>query len=204
MSSFTATLPLDVAQSGRRAEADDRARRRAEDLLLVDGILRGEEDAFRRLVDKYQRPLYWVAYDVLHDADEARDAVQEAFIRVHGAIGRFDRRREHVFIAGMARSGSTALQNALHTSGAFAATTYQLMPFVLAPSLARMVGRLSAAPAGPVERRHGDSIPIGPAENVMSWAPAIGPVVLRKRWMISLLVILRSLLSTSCNVILPI
>ena len=94
MSSTTATLPLQAAHSGRRLEADDRARRRAEDLILVDGILQGDEDAFRRLVEKYQRPLYWVAYDVLHDVDEARDAVQEAFIRVHGAIGRFDRRRD--------------------------------------------------------------------------------------------------------------
>jgi RNA polymerase sigma-70 factor (ECF subfamily) len=94
MSSLTATIALEAAQSSRQLEADARARRRAEDLLLVDGILRGEEEAFRRLVEKYQRPLYWVAYDVLHDAEEARDAVQEAFIRVHGAIGRFDRRRD--------------------------------------------------------------------------------------------------------------
>lgn len=92
-----ASLPLSAAQArgrGGGARKAARARRRAEDLLLVDGILRGEEDAFRRLVERYQQPLYWVAYDVLHDTEEARDAVQEAFIRVHGAIGRFDRRRD--------------------------------------------------------------------------------------------------------------
>jgi len=94
MTSITATIPLKAAQTGRKLDAGARARRRAEDLVLVDGILRGEEDAFRRLVDKYQRALYWVAYDVLHDTEEARDTVQEAFIRVHGAMGRFDRRRD--------------------------------------------------------------------------------------------------------------
>ena len=74
---------------------------------------------------------------------------------------RFDRQREHVFIAGLARSGSTALLNALHTSGVFAATTYELMPFVLAPSLARVSGGLSKPSASPVERRHGDSLRVG-------------------------------------------
>lgn len=94
MNSVSAAIPLRTVQSGRRLDAGARAHRRAEDLVLVDGILRGEEEAFRRLVEKYQRSLYWVAYDVLRDAGESRDAVQEAFIRVHGAIGRFDRRRD--------------------------------------------------------------------------------------------------------------
>ena len=94
MTTLTATLPTRVAQSGRRLDSEARARRRAEDLVLVDGILRGDDDAFRRLVEKYQRPLYWIAYDVLLDGEEARDAVQEAFIRVHAAIGRFDRKRD--------------------------------------------------------------------------------------------------------------
>ena len=94
MNSLTATFPVRTAQSRGRLSDDARAQRRAEDLVLVDGILRGEEEAFRQLVEKYQRPLYWVAYDVLQDAGEARDAVQEAFIRVHGAIGRFDRGRD--------------------------------------------------------------------------------------------------------------
>ena len=41
---------------------------------------------------------------------------------------RADPARENVFIAGMARSGSTALLNTLYASGTFAATTYRLMP----------------------------------------------------------------------------
>jgi len=81
-------------QKARRLDKAARQKRRAEDLVLVDGILRGDDEAFRRMVEKYERPLYWVAYDVLLDTEEARDAVQETFIRVHGALERFDRTRD--------------------------------------------------------------------------------------------------------------
>ena len=95
MTSSTAQIFAQAAHAGGRArDRDARSRRRAEDLVIVDGILRGDEESFRQLVDRYQRPLYWVAYDVLLDGEEARDVVQEAFIRVHGAIGCFDRSRD--------------------------------------------------------------------------------------------------------------
>lgn len=78
----------------RRRDAAARRERRAQDLVLVDGILRGDDEAFRQLVERYQRPLYWIARDILLDSDEARDVVQETFIRVHAAITRFDRKRD--------------------------------------------------------------------------------------------------------------
>ncbi len=73
----------------------------------------------------------------------------------------FDPRRENVFIAGLARAGSTALLNLLYNSGAFVATTYAMMPFVLAPSMARLVAKLPRAAAAPAERAHGDGIEVG-------------------------------------------
>jgi len=98
MTSITASIPAQATQAGRRRghrlDVAARRRRRADDLVLVNAILDGDDDAFRRLVEKYQRPLYWVAYDVLFDSEEARDVVQETFIRVHGALDRFDRRRD--------------------------------------------------------------------------------------------------------------
>ena len=69
--------------------------------------------------------------------------------------------RENVFIAGMARSGSTALLNALYASEQFAATTYRLMPFVLAPSMADSMARFSRKHSEIVERAHGDGLKIG-------------------------------------------
>lgn len=43
--------------------------------------------------------------------------------------------KEHIFISGLARSGTTALLNALHASKDFSSLTYNDMPFVLAPNL---------------------------------------------------------------------
>ncbi len=73
----------------------------------------------------------------------------------------FDAKRENLFIAGIARAGSTALLNGLYGSGGFAATTYAMMPFVLAPSIARLAGRLPRAGNTPVERAHSDGIDVG-------------------------------------------
>ena len=71
-----------------------KAERRREDAILVERSLRGDDDAFRLLVERYQKQVYWIAYDVLLDAEEARDVAQETFLRVHGALGSFDVRRD--------------------------------------------------------------------------------------------------------------
>lgn len=92
--SRSAPSPALAMAGGRRLDAEARRQRRADDLVLVEGIRRGDEESFRRLVERYQRPLYWVARDILLDSEEARDVVQETFIRVHGAIERFDRSRD--------------------------------------------------------------------------------------------------------------
>ena len=41
----------------------------------------------------------------------------------------------HVFVAGLARSGTTILLNAIYKSNEFASLSYKDMPFVLAPNL---------------------------------------------------------------------
>ena len=42
---------------------------------------------------------------------------------------------DHIFIAGLARSGTTILLNALYKSNVFGSLSYSDMPFVLAPNL---------------------------------------------------------------------
>lgn len=42
---------------------------------------------------------------------------------------------KHVFISGLARSGTTILLNSIYESDIFASLTYSDMPFVLAPNL---------------------------------------------------------------------
>src|SRR5215213_10194979 len=53
---------------------------RADDAALADGALRGDEDALGRLLARDQEWAYNVAYRVLGQEADARDAVQDAFL----------------------------------------------------------------------------------------------------------------------------
>jgi RNA polymerase sigma-70 factor, ECF subfamily len=57
---------------------------------LIRASQRGETDAFAELVKLYHARAYWVSYGLLGDEEDARDVVQDAFIRVLGALERFD------------------------------------------------------------------------------------------------------------------
>ena len=56
---------------------------------LVAEILRGDEDAFRVLVERYRPRLHTLAYGILQDNDQASDAVQEAFLKAYGALSEY-------------------------------------------------------------------------------------------------------------------
>lgn len=53
----------------------------------------GDREAFRHLVERYQKKAIGHAVAILFDRDDAEDAVQEAFIDAFQAIGRFDTSR---------------------------------------------------------------------------------------------------------------
>ena len=53
----------------------------------------GDKDAFAKLVEKYQRPVYSVCYRMLGTPTAAEDAAQEAFIRAYQALDRYDSNR---------------------------------------------------------------------------------------------------------------
>lgn len=55
---------------------------------------RGDQDAFARIVEAYQRPVYNLAYRMLGSAEEAEDASQEAFLRVHTRLETYDGSRK--------------------------------------------------------------------------------------------------------------
>ena len=59
------------------------------DRELVRSAQRGDEQAFRRLVERYQRRVYQLALGMLKDADEAMDISQETFVRVHRYLPSF-------------------------------------------------------------------------------------------------------------------
>lgn len=53
----------------------------------------GDKEAFSRLVEKYQKPVFSVCYRMLGTSTAAEDAAQEAFIRAYQALDRYDPER---------------------------------------------------------------------------------------------------------------
>jgi RNA polymerase sigma-70 factor (ECF subfamily) len=66
-------------------QADEHVR----EAQLVDRLRRGDDDAFEQLVRQYGGRLLATARRVLHNEDDARDAVQEAFLSAFRALPRF-------------------------------------------------------------------------------------------------------------------
>ena len=59
------------------------------DMALVTRAQSGDYQAFDMLVKKYQHRLLALAQRFVGDADEAMDVVQDSFIKVYKALGRF-------------------------------------------------------------------------------------------------------------------
>jgi RNA polymerase sigma-70 factor (ECF subfamily) len=59
---------------------------------LIGRCLRNEDGAFRRLVEEHQSYVFSLAFRLLRDEDDARDVVQETFIRVWKNLHRYDQR----------------------------------------------------------------------------------------------------------------
>jgi hypothetical protein len=65
----------------------------------------------------------------------------------------------HVFITGLARSGTTILLNLLHSSDTFGSLTYSDMPLILSPNLWKFITRKKRR-VETFDRLHGDGIKI--------------------------------------------
>jgi len=59
----------------------------------VERARRGDSGAYDELVRAHQEAAFRAAYLITHDAADAQDVAQEAFIRAFDALGRFDARR---------------------------------------------------------------------------------------------------------------
>lgn len=60
-------------------------RRCLDGLSLDDG-----SDPFAALMTRHQRRAFWVAYHVVGGVEDARDVVQDSFLRLHRSLNRFD------------------------------------------------------------------------------------------------------------------
>jgi RNA polymerase sigma-70 factor, ECF subfamily len=60
-----------------------------EDTPLVTASQAGDGTAFEQLISRHHRKLFRIAYHIVHNADDAQDAVQESLIKVFQNIGQF-------------------------------------------------------------------------------------------------------------------
>lgn len=65
-----------------------------QELLWVQQARAGDQMAFARLVEAYQRPVYNLAYRILGNDAEAEDATQETFIRMYTHLHTYDPERK--------------------------------------------------------------------------------------------------------------
>jgi RNA polymerase sigma-70 factor, ECF subfamily len=56
---------------------------------LVSRLRAGEMEAFDQLVEEYQALVYALAFRILNNAEDARDATQETFLKVYRHFGNF-------------------------------------------------------------------------------------------------------------------
>ena len=66
----------------------------AQELLWLEQARRGDQAAFSRLVEAYQRPVYNLAYRMLGNASEAEEAAQETFVRMYTKLHTFQSDRK--------------------------------------------------------------------------------------------------------------
>ena len=61
----------------------------AENEVLIDRFQQGEVEAFDRLMATHMNRVFALAWGVLQNREEAKDAVQEVFIKLHAALPKF-------------------------------------------------------------------------------------------------------------------
>ena len=62
----------------------------AEDLAIIQRCLAGDERAYRELVKRYQSMVFSVALRMVRQSQDAEDITQETFVRMFGALQRYD------------------------------------------------------------------------------------------------------------------
>jgi RNA polymerase sigma-70 factor (ECF subfamily) len=82
-------VPAALAASDERAAEIAPSRVREDDREAVAACLRGEREAFDRLVEKYQRDVYRLCYRYVNNHQDANDMAQEVFLKAYRALDRF-------------------------------------------------------------------------------------------------------------------
>ena len=78
---------------GRKRRTRELTEDPREDRELVLRCLKNDQAAYRRLLEKYRRPVYGIVRRMIPDDEDARDLAQEAFIRAFRNLDQFDPER---------------------------------------------------------------------------------------------------------------
>jgi RNA polymerase sigma-70 factor (ECF subfamily) len=70
-------------------EIDTRAIEHLPEARLISRLREGDLGAFEELVAHFERPIYALCFRLLGDAEEARDAAQETFLKVYRGLNGF-------------------------------------------------------------------------------------------------------------------
>jgi RNA polymerase sigma-70 factor (ECF subfamily) len=70
-------------------ELDARAMEDLPEARLISRLRTGDLSEFEELVAHFERPVYAMCFRLLGDAEEARDAAQETFLKVYRGLGGF-------------------------------------------------------------------------------------------------------------------
>lgn len=79
----------DVASAQRAARASGAIADSMSDVALVELILKGDQDLFAVLVERYKDAVQNLAYRMLGNATEAEDITQEAFVRAYTQLATY-------------------------------------------------------------------------------------------------------------------
>jgi RNA polymerase sigma-70 factor, ECF subfamily len=85
-------LPVRVGVNSAGHRASNREARQAEaeqDRALIERAKTGDRAAFRELVERHQRRAFAIAVALVRDDNDAREVVQEAFLRVYRGLDAF-------------------------------------------------------------------------------------------------------------------
>jgi RNA polymerase sigma-70 factor (ECF subfamily) len=99
----TATIIARPEATGAKARADVVSKRAAakavraaepldaelQERRLVEGCRRGDFECFERLVGRYEKKIYNLALRMLRDPDDAREVLQETFLKVYDNLEKF-------------------------------------------------------------------------------------------------------------------
>lgn len=71
-----------------------RAGRALDDIGLVEKALAGSQEAYRLLVERYQRPVYGILVRMVRNAPIAEELAQDSFVKAFSKLESFDKRRK--------------------------------------------------------------------------------------------------------------